>query len=469
MRTTRGTLIVGLLAGLALVGLPVLPAWAGPLPAGERPLAAAQVEPGAGAWPTWTIASGSQLRLPPPPDRAATTAEIAELEALAAQRDGAALDRVSYWDAGAPGYRWNELAIKHTQSKGVVGNRAIRMLALLNVAVYDATIAAWDTKYVHNRPRPTAFKPGFEAALPTPASPAYPAEHAVAAGAASTVLSYLWPADAAMFAGLAEEAGRSRLLAGTDYPSDVAAGLELGRQVGAVVVEWARADGSDARWTGSVPNEPGKWTGTNPIEPLGGTWKTWALASPDQFRPGPPPAPDSEQMAKEAAEVKNYARTNLTNITAAYWEYYGGRAIYEYWNTQAARRIFEYRLDTNPPAAARVYALAHAAMHDAGVACWDAKYTYWAVRPFQLDPTITTVFTTPNHPSYPSAHSCLSAAYGAVLGQLFPREAGYYTALTNDIGEARIMGGIHFRTDCDAGLALGRQVAGVVLARAGGG
>jgi membrane-associated phospholipid phosphatase len=404
--------------------------------------------------------------LPAPPDKAATRAEIAELEALAAQRDPVALDRIGYWDAGSPAYRWNELAIRHTQSKGIVGNRAIRMLALLNVAIADATVAAWDTKYAYKRARPAEFKRDLDVALPAPASPAYPSEHAVAAGAASTVLSHIFAADAATFAGWAEEAGRSRLLAGTDYPSDVAAGLELGRQVGAVVVEWAKADGSDAIWDGVIPTGPGKWTGTNPIEPTHGSWKTWVLASGSQFRPGPPPAYDSEQMASELAEVKNFRRTNLTNITASYWEYYGGRAIFEYWNGHTGRKIFEYRLDGNAPRAARLYALVHVGLYDAGVACWDAKYAYWAIRPFQLDPTLTTVFVTPNHPSFPSAHSCYSGAAGAILGQFFPRDAAYFNGLADEAGQARIMGGIHFPIDCSVGLELGRSVADTVMARA---
>src|SRR5207247_955352 len=126
-----------------------------------------------------------------------------------------------------------------------------------------------------------------------------PDERAVAAGAASTVLAYVFPADADAIAAWADEAARSRLEAGVAYPSDVAAGLALGRQVGERAVAWGRADGSDAIWTGSVPTEPGTWKGTNPIEPLAGTWKPWALTSGSQFRPGPPPAPDSEQFARE--------------------------------------------------------------------------------------------------------------------------------------------------------------------------
>ena len=88
------------------------------------------------------LASGSELRLPPPPDEAATQAELGELQAVASQRDGAMLDRIAFWDTGAAPYRWTHRAIKFTQSKNVVGNRAGRMLALPNVAMYDGIVAA---------------------------------------------------------------------------------------------------------------------------------------------------------------------------------------------------------------------------------------------------------------------------------------------------------------------------------------
>ena len=129
--------------------------------------------------------------------------------------------------------------------------------------------------------------------------------------------------------------------------------------------------------------------------------------------------------------------------------------------------IFEHRLDGNAPQAARVYALMGIADYDSFVACFDAKYAYWAARPGMLDPAITTVFVTPNHPSYPSAHGCLSSAAGTVLASLFPREAGYFEALVAEVSESRIMGGIHLRSDQVVGESIGRSVAGVVLARAG--
>lgn len=428
------------------------------------------LEAQAGTWRPWLLTSGGQFRLPPPPDQLATRAELHELESLAGQRDAAALDRIRFWDAGSPGLRWNELAISHAQNKGRVGNRAARMMALLNVAIADGMIAAWDTKYTYKRPRPTEVRPSFQPVLATPNSPAYPSEHAVAAGAAETVLSYLFPEDRGLFATQAQEAANSRLLAGTDYPSDIEQGLALGRQIGALAVEWGRGDGADlVREPVVLPTGPGLWSAAPnlpPVEPYAGLWKPWLMRSGDQFRPGPRAAYDSPALRAELDEVKNYPRTNLTNLTAAYWEYYGFRGNFEYWNLSATRRLYDDRLDGNAPRAARVYALLSVAHHDAHIACWDAKYTYWAARPAQLDPAITPLFVTPNHPSYPSGHGCLSAAATTVLTDLFPREGQRYQALLAEINLARIQGGIHVRSDQVAGEAIGRGVAGLAIARA---
>jgi membrane-associated phospholipid phosphatase len=447
-------------AALALIGSPgsIIAA------AASQP---APVEPTAGTWPTWLLASGSQLRPDSAPSADVTQAELATVQALAGERDQAMLDRVTYWDAGAPPYRWIQRSVKYMEDHGVVTTRAGRVLALETVAMYDGTVAAWDAKYAFNRPRPSDLDPSLAAIAP-PASPSYPDERAVAAGAASTVLAYLFPSDAGTFSSWADEAAQSRVEAGVAYPSDAADGLTLGQQVGQMAVEWGRADGSDAVWTGSVPNEPGKWTGTNPIEPLAGTWKPWALTSGSEFRPGPRAAYDSPQIKADLAEVRDYPRTNLTNLTASFWEYYGGRASFEYWNDLATRAIDDYHLDQDPPAGARVYATADVAFADAVIACWDAKYAYWEARPAMLDPSITTVFATPNHPSYPSAHSCISGSYAGILAQFFPHEKEYYQSLAAQAGEARIMGGIHLRSDIRAGEDIARNVANTVWLRAMG-
>jgi hypothetical protein len=118
-------------------------------------IAAAQagelVEPNAGAWKTWVIASGRDFRTAPPPNDAATAAEIAELKALAKQRDTAAKDLIAYRDVGPPSYRWQEIALDETMRNNLPWQYAIRDFALVHAAVYDAMVAAWDSKYAYQR------------------------------------------------------------------------------------------------------------------------------------------------------------------------------------------------------------------------------------------------------------------------------------------------------------------------------
>src|SRR5216683_722255 len=73
---------------------------------GRATVVSSPVEPGAGAWRTWVLSSGSQFRVAPPPDTASTASELAQLKSLAGQRDAGTSNRIAYWDTGAPGYRW---------------------------------------------------------------------------------------------------------------------------------------------------------------------------------------------------------------------------------------------------------------------------------------------------------------------------------------------------------------------------
>jgi hypothetical protein len=237
--------------------------------------------------------------------------------------------------------------------------------------------------------------------------------------------------------------------------------------VAELVIERGEADGTNAQWAGSVPTEPGHWTGENPILAMAGTWQTWVLESGDQFRPVPPPAYDSEQLAAEMEELRNFERTPVTNAIAFFQEYgAGGRRNYWLWNDITSRLILEARWDNNPPLAARAYALMNIANYDATVAVFDAKYAYWAIRPFQLDPEFTTLFPTPNHPSYPAAHATISLATAQVVAYLFPVNADEVMELAQQAGESRIWAGIHFRSDVEVGFELGRNVADAVIAHA---
>ena len=122
------------------------------------------------------------------------------------------------------------------ETRGFSNPKNARNFALLNIAMYDATIAAWDSKYAYRRPRPSVVDTSIPTAVRTPDSPSYPSEHAATAAAAAEIFAYLYPADAQAFRDLAEEAARAAMAAGINYPSDIMAGLELGRAVGAKVV-----------------------------------------------------------------------------------------------------------------------------------------------------------------------------------------------------------------------------------------
>jgi len=121
--------------------------------------------------------------------------------------------------------------------------------------------------------------------------------------------------------------------------------------------------------------------------------------------------------------------------------------------------MFEDKTDQNPPRAARAYALIAAVLWDAFIASQDGKFTYWYIRPHQLDSGIVPLFPVPNFPSYPSNHSTYSAARSEVLAYLFPRYAQFIRGVGKEGGDSRIWAGIHYEIDNESGGRLGRSVA----------
>jgi hypothetical protein len=79
----------------------------------------AQVEPHAGQWKTWVIPAGNVFRLPAPPDAAGTAVENQWVKECAAARTQAVLAQIRFWDSGAPGYRWMQLAQQLAVSEGL--------------------------------------------------------------------------------------------------------------------------------------------------------------------------------------------------------------------------------------------------------------------------------------------------------------------------------------------------------------
>lgn len=422
-----------------------------------------RVDPASPRAQAWLTAAAEIGSAPPPSDEAS---ELAELRSIAAGRGPEDVLRARWWSAGGPAYRWNEIAVDALVEDFVTLPIAARHLALVHAAIDDAVAAAHAEKQRFGRPRPQEVDPSLAAAVPTPKSPSYPSDFAAAASAAAEVLGYLFPRRAEEFSTRAEEAMRSRLVASVEYPSDVAAGREIGRRVASLAIARGKADGSDAKWSGSIPEGPGKWKGSNPIAPMAGTWRTWVLARPDELRPPAPPAIDSEKTRADLVELKEFPRTPKSNHRAVYWEVFGGARAYALWNETARLKLAEYGGGLDAPAEARVFAALNIAFYDATVACWDAKYAYWHIRPSQLDPELKPVFPTPNHPSYPAAHGCLSSAAATVLAGIFQADRERLLEAGAEAAEARIWAGIHYRHDIDAGRELGRKVGEKTLARA---
>jgi membrane-associated phospholipid phosphatase len=422
----------------------------------------AQVEPAAGTWKTWVVPAVDQIRLSTPPNAAASATEIQRIKNLMAEATADTGSQITYWDAGPPGYRWMQLASQQMLAQNVAAPLFTRGMALLSVAMYDATIAAWDSKFAWNRQSPSATDSTIKPLVTVPNVPSYPSEHAVVAGAASTVMAYLFPAMGETYTDLAEEAARSRVFAGANYPSDVTAGLQLGRQVGQMVVTYAMADGAGTPFTGSFPPSPGVWSSANPVTPLAGSWKPWTLSSGSQFRlPAPPPATSPDFQAQVAID-KNFVHTNASNHSAWFWQ----PSFLTPWLDTVNLEIFQHHLDGNAPRAARVYALEAVAQHDATIACWDTKYTYLELRPPMADPTIIPLFALPQHPSFPSGHACASGAASAILSYLFPSDTAALAAMAQDAGNSTFYALIHSMFDVAQGLLQGRQVGQSVVKHA---
>src|SRR5215813_8591688 len=198
-----------------------------------------QIEPNAGNWRTWIISSGKDYRVAPPPNPAETQAELRLLDDLISHNDEQVRQRIAFWDAGAPTYRWIDLISSRLVAGTATTLYPHRVYTYVALAMYDATIAAWESKYFYNRRRPSEWDHNLPTAVAVPNSPSYPSEHSAAAYAAATVLAHFLPAEAESFQTLAEQAGWSRVLAGVQFPSDHYAGKALGQGVAEQVIAQA--------------------------------------------------------------------------------------------------------------------------------------------------------------------------------------------------------------------------------------
>jgi hypothetical protein len=250
----------------------------------------------------------------------------------------------------------------------------------------------------------------------------------------------------------------------------------------------------------------------------------WVIASPSLFRPGPPPALGSTLYARDFNETKSKgsfsSSTRTTDQTTAAYFWNSSTASY-LWG-HVALSLIEEGIDKDGDREdhgggnkdsdgdddgkshrrssllenARVFAELSVAMADAAIGCWDAKYTYNFWRPITAiretaddgnaattsDSTWSPLFATPAHPEYPSGHSCVSGAATTILAHEFgdntrfkmesdillgvTRSFRSFSAALDDVKDARIFAGIHFRTATEVGTSLGASVGHEVLQNA---
>lgn len=338
----------------------------------------------------------------------------------------------------------------------------------------------------------------------TPAAPPGASTRAAAVQAAYANLIRLFPAQKATFdqqrtMSLLDIASSSAL----EHSESIERGIEWGQEVADAIWQWRSTDGSSVTLPPFLGGSaPGQWRPTPPafaagLAPQLAMVTPWVISSPSQFRPAGPRDLTSAQYAAELNETQTMGsatsstRTADQTLYAQFWQ--AGNPV-GFWNPVATRLLSNTHngLLEN----ARLLALLNMGLADAIIGCWDAKYAYDSWRPVTAirladtdnnpatspDVNWTPLIPTPPFPEYPSAHSCVSSVAARILSATFgenasitvttngmPGVARYFSSFTaalDEIKNARVFGGIHFRTACNDGQALGTAVGDFILSQA---
>ncbi len=309
---------------------------------------------------------------------------------------------------------------------------------------------------------------------------------AAAASAAATALAGVHPEAAASF-----KTALAEYLAQLDAaPEALSNGVRLGEAVALKILEARANDGATGVDSYRPKIKPGQYVPTAVM--VCSTWPTmrpFALASPSQFRPGPPLSLRSREWAVDYNEIKEFGsktsarRSAEQTETARFWLMTGPQA----YHPLARQMVAERHL--NLVDSARFMALFAVTLTDAYIAVFDAKYHYEFWRPgtairnadlndnpaTERDATWQPLDSTPMHPEYPCAHCIESGAARVVLeslGQPMPELSLTSSAapgvthrwsnlddFTTEVANARIWAGFHYRFSTRVGTALGRQIA----------
>jgi len=374
---------------------------------------------------------------------------------------------------------WNDHA-----ANAIVGVAALRpergliRLAMVHLAIYDAVNA------IDGYP--------FESYAVTPnvASPA--SREAAAAAAAHDVLVALFPAQQADL-----DLKYSTSLGTIDEGLAKVNGISVGHQTAGGILALRANDGRDAVVSYTPGSGPGMWMPTPPAflpaaAPEAAHVQPFAIKKPSQFRAEPPPALTSDTWARDYNETKSLGSATSTTRTSEQTDigrFWSDQPILQ-WNRTWRNISIERRLSLSDNA--RFFAMLSAASADAIIACWDSKYFYSFWRPVtairagdsdgnpntEADPNWIGLVVTPNHPEYPAAHGCFSGAsthtlrffFGTdsfdftvdskVAGLTNPvRSFGSFSQALDEVLDARVYGGMHYRNSTKKGAKIGKQVS----------
>lgn len=453
---------------------------------------------------TFAVAAPSAVTSP------AYIAELNEIKGYQKNLTDAQEQSIKYWSAGGV-LRWNEImrdlvakynlpAYQNPDGTYPIPSSAnpfayplfpfanppyaARAYAYISAAQYDALIACWYYKKLYNRSQPYVVDAGVTAKVPQTTLPSYPSEAAVLAGVTAEMMKLFFPDEIGNIQLKAQDQELSAIMSGAATRSDVVAGEALGRQVAQQFIARGKADnagkavGTQTDWTnletatiarGEIPWYSLDLPKRPPMLPLFGkvTPFLFDAATVATLRPGPPPATLSDQMKTETDEVYGYVKKPTREYFRIVHFWADGVATYTppgHWDAIASEDFIKKNF--SEVRWARNMALLNMGLMDAAIVCWDTKYFYFNARPTQLNPAIKTLTGIPNFPSYISGHSTFSGAAAAILGYIIPERANDYSAMAQEASTSRMVGGIHYRSDCAVGLTVGKNVGNYAVNRA---
>jgi hypothetical protein len=264
-----------------------------------------------------------------------------------------------------------------------------------------------------------------------------------------------------------------------------------GRRLALAALAVALAIATVAACSRSIPTlEELPAQSANSNDPGAGNWKMILLSGPTQFTVVAPAAVSSDAYQAELAAIKT-AQANLTQAQKDAIEYWSGGAVLR-WNQILRELVARYNLPpaprddgtypapdannpfadpafpfANPPYSARAYSYVTAAQFEALKVAWYYKYQYNRPSPSRVDSGVQALMPTTDLPSYPSEDAVLSGVSTEMMRLLFPAAIEEITRRAGEERDAALQSGKASASDIAAGLALGRAVAAVFVARAG--